>query len=128
MTKIGKRLEKCRQNLGMSQQEVADKLGITRATLGHWENDKREPSFDMLNKLSEIYNVTIGEFFGENPEATVLSEETKNSLFESSINMLSEKGLIDKNKKFEDQDEITKNIILSLIDQTIMKLNKNSQR
>lgn len=43
----------------LNQQKVAMDLNISREALSHYENGKRDPSLDMLNKLSKYFNVSI---------------------------------------------------------------------
>lgn len=43
----------------LNQLKVAMDLNISREALSHYENGKREPSLDMLNKLSKYFNVSI---------------------------------------------------------------------
>ena len=54
---IGLRIIRKRRNL--NQLKVAMDLNISRETLSHYECGKREPSLDMLNKLSDYFNVSI---------------------------------------------------------------------
>lgn len=48
-----------RKEKKLSQLKVAMDLHISREALSHYENGKREPSLDMLNKMSEYFNVSI---------------------------------------------------------------------
>ena len=54
-----KGLKLIRKARNLNQQKVAMDLNISREALSHYENGKREPSIDMLNKLSKYFNVTI---------------------------------------------------------------------
>mgnify|MGYP000127371030 CR=1 FL=1 len=54
---IGLKRERKRRNL--NQQKVAMDLNISREALSHYENGKREPSLDMLLKMSDYFNVSI---------------------------------------------------------------------
>lgn len=56
---LGERLKNLRDNMELEQKEVADKIGVKNNTLSQYENDKREPDHDTLQKLASIYNVTI---------------------------------------------------------------------
>lgn len=48
-----------RNQRNLNQQKVAMDLNISREALSHYENGKREPSLQMLRKLSAYYNVSI---------------------------------------------------------------------
>ena len=54
-----KGLRKIRKERNLNQLKVAMDLNISREALSHYENGKREPSIDMLNKLSEYFGVSI---------------------------------------------------------------------
>ena len=54
-----KGLQKIRQERNLNQLKVAMDLNISRESLSHYEKGKREPSLDMLNKLSRYFNVSI---------------------------------------------------------------------
>ena len=54
-----KGLKMIRKERNLNQLKVAMDLNISREALSHYENGKREPSIDMLNKLSEYFNVSI---------------------------------------------------------------------
>ena len=48
----------------MTQQEVADKLGITRPAYTAYESGKREPDFSILQSLANIFDVTTDYLLG----------------------------------------------------------------
>ena len=48
-----------RKERNLNQLKVAMDLNISREALSHYENGKREPSLDMLNKMSKYFNVSI---------------------------------------------------------------------
>lgn len=52
-------LRKIRKLRKLNQQKVAMELNISREALSHYENGKREPSLDMLVKMSRYFNVSI---------------------------------------------------------------------
>lgn len=54
-----KGLKIIRKERNLNQQKVAIDLNISREALSHYENGKREPSLDMLIKLSDYFNVSI---------------------------------------------------------------------
>lgn len=56
---LGDRLKKLRAARGLSQQELSDKLNITRGTYAHYEVNKRQPDYETLKKISDFFNVSI---------------------------------------------------------------------
>ena len=75
---LGKRIAKNRKRLGMTQDQLAEKLGITAQAVSKWENDQSCPDITMLPKLAEIFGITTDELLGrEVPhvhEAEVVAE------------------------------------------------------
>ncbi len=59
--KTDKLIEK-RVAAGLTQTAVADKLGCTASAVNQYENGKRQPSFEILVKLAEIYGCTVNDF------------------------------------------------------------------
>lgn len=56
-------LAAARVNAGLTQQEVAKKLKISRSTIINWENGKSKPSFASLQSLSSLYNIPANYIF-----------------------------------------------------------------
>ena len=53
-----------RKKQGLSQDEMAARLFVTRQAVSRWENGETIPSIDMLKKMAEIFDVSIGRFLG----------------------------------------------------------------
>lgn len=58
------RLKQLRKQCGRSQQDVANVMGVTQATLSGWENGKYEIDNASLIKLSELFNVSVDYLLG----------------------------------------------------------------
>lgn len=61
----GKKLRELRKLEGWTQEQVAKKLGITKQTYSHYENENRKPSLNMIRELAAIYQVNIDDIFAE---------------------------------------------------------------
>jgi transcriptional regulator with XRE-family HTH domain len=59
---IGKKFKKAREECNLTQQEVADRLGIGKEGYGHYERNIRTPSIETLLRLSEIFEKPITYF------------------------------------------------------------------
>lgn len=59
------RIKKLREELHMTQQELADKLGGAKSTIAMYENETRKPSMEVLIKLSEIFDCSIDYLLGK---------------------------------------------------------------
>lgn len=53
-----------RLNSGLTQQEMADKLKISRSSIGMYENGEREPSFELLEAIADFFNVDMNFLLG----------------------------------------------------------------
>ena len=58
------RLKQLRQKKGLTQQEIAELLGVKRNTYSDWENGKTEPNFEMILKLADLFEVSLDWLFG----------------------------------------------------------------
>lgn len=54
---VGKNIQKYRKQCNLTQQELADKIGISKSHMSKIEIDNKEPSFDVLLKISKVLNV-----------------------------------------------------------------------
>lgn len=61
----GKKLRELRKIEGWTQEDVAKKLGISKQTYSHYENEKRKPSLDTIRELANVYQVNIDNIFSE---------------------------------------------------------------
>ena len=62
--KVGMRIAEHRKRLGLSQEELADKLYVTRQALSKWENGTSVPSLDTLSQISKLFSVSFEELLG----------------------------------------------------------------
>lgn len=56
-------LEACRVNVKLKQQELANELGVSRATVWNWENGKTSPTSVQLQKISKITGIPMDLIF-----------------------------------------------------------------
>lgn len=59
---------------GMTQIETAEKLGISRSTIGMYETGAREPDFETLEKIADFFHVNVDYLLGRVGQAATLSE------------------------------------------------------
>lgn len=60
---IGHIIAKQRENVGISQKDLASILNISSGAVGLWETNKRCPSLDVLVKMADYFNVSMDTFF-----------------------------------------------------------------
>ena len=58
---IGEFITECRKNKKMTQQDLADKLGVTDRAVSHWENGRRLPDYSFLKPLCENLDISVNE-------------------------------------------------------------------
>ena len=56
---LGKQIKKHRQEVQLSQEELADRVYVSRQTISNWENDKSYPDVNSLVLLSEIFQISL---------------------------------------------------------------------
>ena len=79
--RIGKFIAKCRKDKKMTQQELAEKLGVTDKSIGNWENGRNMPDLSLFKPLCDELDITINELLsGER-----LKKEEYQEKFEENI-------------------------------------------
>lgn len=63
MEDIGRKLKTLRKGKKLTQQDVADRLGLVRATISNYEVGRRTPHLSDLKRFAELYGVTL-DYFG----------------------------------------------------------------
>ena len=58
---LGKQIRKHRDSLNMSQDQLAEKVFVSRQTISNWENDKSYPDIKSLVILSYVFNVSLDD-------------------------------------------------------------------
>lgn len=61
MTQVGKNIKIYRTALKMTQQELADKISVTRQTISGWEQGRTEPDLESLERMSNVLQVSVEE-------------------------------------------------------------------
>lgn len=64
--KFGDKLYKLRRAKGYSQEELGEKLGVTRQTISKWELDQSKPDTDKLQEISKLFNIGVNELTDDN--------------------------------------------------------------
>ena len=59
MILLGKRIKELRNKYKFTQTELAEKVGVTKPTIAAYENDSRQPSYEVLVRMAAIFRVSI---------------------------------------------------------------------
>ena len=75
---LGENIHKLRMAKGMTQKQLADQLFVTSQAVSRWENNEVEPNINVLNKMAEIFDVTVDAIInGPNEQPVEVKEEIK---------------------------------------------------
>lgn len=79
--KIGKFLASLRQESGLTQEQLAEELGITNKTVSRWECGNYLPPVEMLELLSRRYGITINEIIaGERLDDSIYRDKAEENI------------------------------------------------
>lgn len=88
---IGEKLLDLRKSKQLSQEEVADKLNVTRQTISKWETNQSTPDFDKIAPLCELYEISADELLtGRKNES---EDDLDTSVCENGIKEKKAKGI-----------------------------------
>ena len=108
---FNKNLKYIRQQRGISQQELADKLKIDRSTISRWENDEMDVTVGNALQIADFFNIPMEELTGKDltvndnnsfDELDVLFDKHKNILTDDDKEYI--KFIIEKRKKEIDKE------------------------
>ena len=80
---LGERLYELRKKKGLSQEEVAERLNVTRQSVSKWETDESKPDFDKIVPICELYEISTNELLNgtkeekEEKEVEVINKDNK---------------------------------------------------
>lgn len=119
--KIGKFIAECRKNKNMTQQELADKLSVSKNAVSKWERGLNLPDASLMPELCKILNISLNDLFsGEKIPDNKYKEIADNNLLSALENStFTLKDKIDFFKKKWKKDHLS-NIILSFITWTVL--------
>lgn len=76
---LGNSLFDARKKSGLSQEAVAEKLGVSRQTISKWETDETLPDIRQSKKLSVLYHLTLDELIDFDADVEELKEVIRNT-------------------------------------------------
>ena len=74
---LGGKLKKLRADNGLTQEELAEKLYVTRTAISKWESNRGYPSIDALKGISEFFSVSIDDLLSSDELLTIAEEDSK---------------------------------------------------
>ena len=85
---VGQRIAQKRKELGLSQEALGDRLGVSRQSIYKWESDSTLPEVEKLIALSKLFGVSVGWLLGV--EEPVPASESSGELTEAQLRMAEE--------------------------------------
>ncbi len=104
---IGNRIQKIRKEKGMTQEDLAAKLGVSSQAVSKWENDASYPDIALLPQLCRILGITTDELLtGKNNEVKMLPPQERKSLDELTLRV---------KIRSSDGDKVNVNVPMTLV-------------
>jgi len=72
MANFAKVFKELRNSLKLTQQDLADKLGLSRSAIGMYEKGEREPDFETLELIADFFNVDMDYLLGRTKVTTTI--------------------------------------------------------
>ena len=107
--KTGAYLASLRKNAGMTQQDAADRLGVSNKTISKWEKGLSVPDADMLSKLADVLEINVSELLGSE-----IKEETNKNEVSEQLAKISEQLAL-KNRRHKRIWKVIGVILLAVI-------------
>ena len=80
LVKIGAFLKELRKEKNITQEELADKMGVSRRTVSRWETGSNMPDMDILIDISDFYEVDLREILDGERKEDHMDEEMKETV------------------------------------------------
>jgi len=72
---LGTNIRTLRENMGLSQQQLAEYLGISRGEVSYFENESRKPNLVVLEKLANLFGIDMADLLTPDAAAQALHSE-----------------------------------------------------
>ena len=87
---LGEKLKKARKNIGMSQNEVAEELMLSRQTISKWEKNYSVPDAEVFVKLADVLEVQTSQLLGVKVDSDVQTTEEKQNAYAEQLAHIAE--------------------------------------
>ena len=78
---FNEKLQELRKNKGLTQEELAEALYVSRTAISKWESGRGYPSIDSLKEIAKYFSVTIDELLSSNEALSIAEEDNKATIF-----------------------------------------------
>lgn len=106
---LNENLKTLRKQKGLSQEELAIRLNVVRQTISKWEKGLSVPDSDMLVKMADILEVSVGELLG----SKITDEQNKDEITEQLIKI--NEYLAIKNRRIKTTVKVVIGIVIGIL-------------
>ena len=78
--KFSENLKKIRKEHNLSQEQLADKLGVSRQSVSKWESNQAYPEMDKVLQICKMFNVNIDELMNQDINSVRETKQSKSNL------------------------------------------------
>lgn len=97
--KIGEKIIECRRQQGITQDDLAQYMGVSKASVSKWETSTSYPDITLLPRIASYFSITVDELLGYEPQMS--KRQIRSSIQQLSQNFLSEPFVTAKQKCVE---------------------------
>lgn len=90
---LGKRIKELRENKGLSMDQLANELGVTKSRVSMWENNGTIPRGEVLIQLARFFHVSTDYLLGNDDNSEISKTNTKLNSLQRNLGKLNEKEL-----------------------------------
>ena len=126
---FSKNLKFLREKRNLSQNKLAEMIGVNQTTVARWEDDNRTPNLDNAIDVSVTLNIPLADLIGK--DLSILDNSVLPSSETDGKRILKEKGIMDENDNIniEKLNEFNKKIaVLDEFSNLVEKLNKTKEQ
>ncbi|MCI5891914.1 MAG: helix-turn-helix domain-containing protein, partial [Clostridiales bacterium] len=77
---FNEKLQELRKNKGLTQEELAENLFVSRTAVSKWESGRGYPSIDSLKEIANYFSVTIDELLSGEKIISIAEKENKSNI------------------------------------------------
>ena len=70
-----------RKSSGLTQEEFAEKIGVSRSAIGNYEKGVRRPEYEIMEAIADYFNVSLGYLMGRDESDKELYDRYRKQLF-----------------------------------------------
>ena len=82
LVKVGAFLQTLRKEKGLTQEQLAEQVGVARRTISRWETGSNMPDLDILLELADFYSVDLREILDGERKSEQMNEELKETVLQ----------------------------------------------